>query len=413
MRTSEIEECMEVIRVDEATDVYNITGEGVRIGQIELACPEEATVRKNPSFNGTMVEGVVTNHANNVYAIMNMVAPDATYYATARRMSNTADYNGSFYEQVEWLLSQGVNIINMSCGTGGANSINKYTAEARWVDHIAYNHDVHFVMGSGNEMENDAENTKGVISPGMAYNIITVGNTYADYDCPRYPDSSYNKDNSAGLTYKPDVMAPGTYIASNTYGTSYSAPIVTGVVALMCEYKPALKTQQHIVKAILAATCSTMRRYVTMDAGFEEYGAGLIDARSAIYAIYKGNYSISTGSLAGQSAEKTYQMTVTSSDTCMRVALAYANRIEFETDSGSHSQSEIPTGTIASVALEVYSPDNELVVSLTSNYLVREANLKVVEFDPREYGTGTYIIKVKLVIPASGNRTTNFGVAWR
>ena len=45
--------------------------------------------------------------------------------------------------------------------------------------------------------------------------------------------------------------------------------------------------------------------------------------------------------------------------------------------------------------------------------VVPYANLKVVQFDVANYGTGTYQIVVNLRNPEDAPGTTSFGVAWR
>lgn len=152
---AEIENNIGIIRVDEVWEKYSVTGNGIKIGQIEAYVPDDNSVIKNSGF-----ESYLDCHADNVYHIMSSIAPEATYYATG-----TDFYN--FFSYIEWLLSQGVNIINMSAVF--ENSHNTYSDAARWLDHIAYNHDVHFVIGSGN---NPSDGVPGVA---MAYNVITVG----------------------------------------------------------------------------------------------------------------------------------------------------------------------------------------------------------------------------------------------
>ncbi len=408
LSTQQVQQAMEVVRVDDAKTDFNVTGDGIKIGQIEYYCPDVESVILHPNTDELVEDD---EHADNVYTIMKETAPDATYYATGIFV-----HPGQFFGQIEWLLDQGVNIINFSAALSEAETdVNVYTEEARWLDHIAFNHDVHFVMASGRSMIPFDELPNGVPSPGMAYNIITVGSARLDITTyAREQMSSYNNEETLMATYKPDITAPGYYNA-NMHGTSYAAPLVSGVIALMCEYRPSLKVQQHIVKAILAATTSkTIYRYVTTDDEFVQYGAGMMDARAAIYAIYKGNFSTSTGALQILDSAKLYTMNVTSNDTVMRVALAYANRIEYDTDDGEHSSTDIPMGYIGKLDLTVYDPYGNLVASLYSSDLKRNANLKVLEFEPNGV-YGNYTIKVTVAQRAvySDNTTINFGVAWR
>lgn len=409
LSTEEIQENADIIRADAAKEYFAVSGEGVKIGQIEGYYPDKVGVIRN---EGEDIEDILEPwHANNVHSIMSEVAPDATYYATGTIVSH-----GDFYEQVEWLLDQGVNVINMSSTLAG--NTDTYTEEARWVDHIAYNHDVHFVFAAGNSAET------GVFSPGMAYNAVTVGAVYDSFPHNiiyqgEYQGSSYTSLSKVSrlsqIPHKPDVMAPGSF--SNDWGTSYSAPYVTGTIALMCEYMPALKVQQHIVKAILAATAGKIthsHNYTIQESQFEKYGAGIIDARSALYQIYMRTYSTSTGTLSTVGASKTYSMTVTSNDTCMRIAVAHANRIKFA-ENQDHTTGVIPASNYPGVvAIKVYNPDGELILDSYDIDLVYRTNLQVVEFDPRvNGGVGTYTIEVVLKEMASGGRATNFGIAWR
>lgn len=416
---AEIQDRMEIIRADEAFNVYGVTGDGVKIGQIETTCPSATSVTKSSTYNATLDAGVYKYHADNVYKIMSTVAPDSTYYAISRNISNTSVSKGSFYEQVEWLLSQGVNIINMSMGFSGENNVNKYTSRAKWMDHIAYNHDVHVVKSAGNSMNSAYSEERGVSCPGMAYNIITVGNTYST-SAEQYlirETSSYNHDGYSTTTYKPDIVAPGVYYNANgavdISGTSFAAPLVTGTIALMCEYKPQLKVQQHLVKAILAArTSKSIYRYVTTDSNFEIYGAGMLDTRSAIDALNVKDYVSTTEALTTVGSIKSYTMKVVSSDTRMRVALAYANRIEYGSDEGTHSSSEIPNGDIGRLDIEVYDPNGNKVAYIYSSGLEREANIKVLEFATNGV-YGNYTIKVRVTKAASNGKTINYGLAWR
>lgn len=382
---------IQIICADQAKANYGVSGAGVKIGQIESGCPIDADVVKI-NYIGT------TPHANRVYTIMKTVASNAKYYATP--------IGNNFQASVEALLKQGVNIINMSATCGG--NLNTYGEMERWIDHIAYNHDVHFIKSAGNKGIN------AVTSPGMAYNIVTVGNIEmrqnSSQQYPLHSTSSYNKEGAswyADRTYKPDICAPGTYDSSGDYGTSYATPLVTGTVALMCEYQPALKTKQHIVKAILAASTSKNQRYITTDTNFMRYGTGVVDARAALWIISKGRYIQQTYTITSTTPVRNFNFEVAPSDTRMRVAIAFANKVELS-DSSNHENQEVPNAFAGDLFLEVLSPTGTVITSCK----VEGANVKVVEFDTAPYGAGTYKIRVTRN-HESLNYEINFGVAWR
>ena len=68
-------------------------------------------------------------------------------------------------------------------------------------------------------------------------------------------------------------------------------------------------------------------------------------------------------------------------------------------------------GTIAELKIEVRSPDNTLVEEASCD--TSGANLKVVEFNPKNYGTGTYKIRITQTSNTISGRSSLFGVAWR
>ena len=408
---SDLTTMMTASRVSDAKDDYGLTGSGILIGQFEPAVPNTGTT-VNPNAKNTHNEDGETTHPDNVYHIMKTIANNATFYSSGmfKNNSNVGIYvNGA--KCVEWLLDQGVNIINMSCGGVKAN---QYDSNARWIDHIAYNHDVHVVKSAGNKATYDDGSTNNKISsPGMAYNIITVGRTKLTNYSVIEPSSSRNNDGvsrTGRRTYKPDI------VTAASRGTSYSTPVITATIALMCEYEPSLKTKQHVVKAILAATTSkTYGRYDTGSSDFVSYGTGVVDARSAIYGISSGHYT-ATGTVSSSSTTKTYNMDVTSSDTTMRVALAYAHRIKFsgahyseDGTSASYNLAPYANGYIGELKLQIKNPSGTIIKECTVN----GANLKTITFTVGNNGYGTYKIIVTQTISASNGRVTNFGVSWR
>ena len=88
-----------IIRANTARTTYGVTGDGVRIGQIEPGVSQDAIkINSNDSTD---------SHADRVYTVMHTVAPDAVYYAISS--------GSGFYSGIESLISNGVNIICNDC----------------------------------------------------------------------------------------------------------------------------------------------------------------------------------------------------------------------------------------------------------------------------------------------------------
>lgn len=179
-------------------DTYGLTGAGVKIGQIEAAVLDFNDSRVLPYrspfqlqwASGTFVADTTASndgvpleyieHAAQVASIMvgrdyngvKGIAPNAYLYSTNHQRSDDSNYQGGF----EWLLSQGVNIINMSARLGDLSST--YSSVSRWLDHIAIHHDVTVVVTTGNSGAN------AVNQSAMAYNVIAVG-ALDDKNSPR------------------------------------------------------------------------------------------------------------------------------------------------------------------------------------------------------------------------------------
>ena len=434
--TIEMDVSFPTIRANEVREVFELTGKGVKIGMIEISVPLVglASIPKNVVINPDQPGdsnpfSIETAHATAVAEIM--VSLGSVENPTWQGIANEAELYctgiDNFHAGMEWLLDQGVNVINMSAaiiaGTDGTHS-GTYGDYDRWIDHIAINHSVHFVQGAGNfKHETNPDNV--IVTPGLAYNAITVGNM-SDANTTDYEDDMLWFTSSRyeyGIApNKPDLVAPGTGIRTPIYpdgllageavmiGTSFSAPHVTGVIAQLLERTPALKVLQDSVKAILTASVRhSVLQYTTSDAEFLEAGAGAIDARSALYTVRLGNY---TNSFFDKSntQEKTFTFTVTNSDTTKRVSLSW---LHYEYFSGSdHTTDTVPDYSNDFVQLEmiVRAPDGTIVVVPENVAGTENTNLRIIQFDPSLYGYGTYTVTIKPL--STPDYKVYFGLAW-
>lgn len=408
----EMEVSIPVIRANTVQNNYGFTGSGIKIGQVEADVPDVTSAQlapiasrihiypdnSAPSPHATMVASIMVGQQTASYP--KGVAPGATLYCASKTNA------GGYIQAIEWLLSSGVNVINASTKLSYNNvydNENTYDSTAKWIDHIAINHSVHFVKSAGNS------GASGVTSGGMAYNAITVGNiddknTLTLQDDTLRSTSSYST--STLYAYKPDLCAPGTNINTSIgsdSGTSLAAPHVAATIALLCQQKPALKTQQDVVKAVLTASVNpnSPHKYRPTQNGYRQYGAGLLDSYRACWITANTRYYSS--SMTSSQTSKTFNMNVTSSDTLMRVSLAFLQYNKFS----SSTHTSLPTvNATPNLNLYIYSPSGKLVASSTT----ANNNVEIAEFVPTEYGT--YSIKVTNASSSSNTGTIYFGLSW-
>ena len=187
-----------------------------------------------------------------------------------------------FIAGMEWVESQGADILTASLGYNDWYST--------WIDFdgngplstacdLAFSRGLLIITSAGNS------DIYGISAPADGKHVIAVGSV----DSSRQLSSFSSRGPSADLRVKPDVMAQGSsvYFASSTNGfttgsgTSFAAPLVAGVSALILSHHPSLTARQ-----IRETLQHTANRFDTPNVKF---GFGIVDALAAI------NYSPSQG----------------------------------------------------------------------------------------------------------------------
>ncbi len=284
-----------------------INGTGVRLGFLDTSFNEfnhpvfdkmkaedrllavrNFTGKEQTSYHGFWVASIAVGYQANVFAgpaYGASVLAATTEYAP----SETNQEEDYFVAGLEWLEAQGADVVNVSLGytefDPGERSytradINGRTAITSRAVAAAASRGVVIVASAGNE--GCAAPSDGcwfyIGTPGDADSILTVGAVG--------PDSTRAFFSSRGPTVdgriKPEVAALGSGVvaaqAGGGYwmgdGTSFSAPLVSGVVAQLLQVNPTLKPMD--VRQILLSTASQSA------APDNDLGWGIVNAAEAI-----------------------------------------------------------------------------------------------------------------------------------
>ncbi len=234
------------------------------------------------------------------------VAPNALIYSASSESHTWGDTPNDYpdptiahmYYNLEAMIGCGVHVFNLSYGYSEVvdenNITNMYAEVSKYLDHLIARTGVTIVAIDGNYSNNY------ITDIASSFNCIAVNG----YIC-KIPNTSTYEEllndyafNHGNGCLKPDVIAP-----SLNSGTSFSAPFICGMVALMYECRPSLYAHPEEVKAILLASChrKCSRLYrgandipslnETMEQGLtDRQGAGIPDAYKMISILAQHSY---------------------------------------------------------------------------------------------------------------------------
>lgn len=239
----------------------------------------------------------VTDHATQVASIIHAVAPGAKLLSVSAF--------GELSGEIQWLLDNDVDIINISY-TDVDGSLDEeygaYTSSSAYCDYISRNAWVTFVCSAGNEGDRSK-----MVTPPNGYNSVTVGACSGLTGKVTY-FSSY--DEKFEINY-PNIVAPGTGIIVPTYtktiqGTSFSAPLVSGVVAVLMQRSSILKSCPESVLSILMASAQRIDAYAVSSGFHDKAGTGMLNAQNAVNTINNTvRFSMSSNDVGSYISTKT------------------------------------------------------------------------------------------------------------
>lgn len=371
----------ETISMEEAKELINVhhsrhTGNGVNIGIVD----EGGVIRSSNFPNGTLIElrkNSGHSHTTKVASIIGGttgIARDAKLYVD--RYGNPDDKI-----VIEAFIKEGIHIINCSYGDGTEGY---YNGTCGYFDKMSYENKVTFVTSAGNAWKN-----KKISNPGMAMNVIAVGSVDKNKVLSYYSSYAGNEEYN-DVFYKPNLVAPGEGIVipntdndvKNISGTSFSAPMVTGTIALLMEEFPELKYQPDMIMSILMSGATSLKGQTllndrTVGAGLLNYDGAraiLLNKNTARYEVSK--YEYKKGECIGEfpvyiPAQQeavlygVHLIQSTEGDLFTLLTTYYSKyRLEIYTDDGACIYNKVYNGNVLSNAIENTTSQNQ-------NYLVK------------------------------------------
>jgi serine protease AprX len=224
----------------------------------------------NPDTHGTAVAGIIAS--NDPTDKFEGMAPDATIYnykvlATSRFL-NATDFEGSL--AIQQAVEDGVHIAKCSWGSGPAS--NGTSRESRACD-VAWDLGLSIVKSAGNNGPSDHGT---LTAPADARGVIVVGAT----DKSGNAVQTYSSRGKLSVGSRPHLVAPGgsqdlsmfSCLLGGNFGdcgmgTSFAAPHISGLLALLLERDPDLTPDEQ--RDLLIKLCRPLT-----SAGLEQ-GAGM------------------------------------------------------------------------------------------------------------------------------------------
>jgi hypothetical protein len=392
-----------------------INGTGVRVAVVETGGRSEQNslllrpvvqdpqnVCAAPTVHTTNVTSVIAARRVNVFGSLygdDGVASGAQVRVGGSCTGVTAENQTAATRAADW----GARALNLSFGSDTLSAVG---ANDRFFDEMVHNRWRTVVKSAGNRGAACIGDAR-VTSPGLGYNVTTVGN-FDDAGTAQWNDDSMSgcssfvdPISSNGDRQKPELAAPGTNITmvdpgpANqrvTSGTSFAAPHVTGTTALLIQKNGRLAIWPEIVRALLMASATHNIEGATRLS--DQDGAGGLAADRAAGIVE--NPDAWNGVRFDCSTPPTIDLTTRSVGrrTHHRVAISWTTDPSF---------SDYTNRPSADIDLQVVDPNGVVVASSASWDNASE----IVEFD--SWWGGTYTVRA---VNYRCDKPTFLGWAW-
>nr|CBA28643.1 hypothetical protein Csp_A08170 [Curvibacter putative symbiont of Hydra magnipapillata] len=342
------------------------------------ACAAQAT----SSWHGTRVAGIIAAVTNNNAALASISGQPAmagTAYKSKvlplRVLGVCGGYISDVVDAMRWAVGITVNgltnsnpakVINLSLG--GSGTCNSQYQSA--IDDVRNSKNATVVVSTGN----DSSNTT-ITQPANCKNVIAVTAHRKDAASPVFANVGAGTTISApGVeiysTSNDGAQAPGNDTFTSENGTSFSAPMVSSVAAMLYQIKPGI-TPDEVTSRII----NSVRSFPvsTFCSGNYLCGAGLLDADAAVAQTLDND-----APFANAYASQTHNVGRGTSITLTGVAGAGTSgtslaTVQWTQVSGPAVTISNATGNVASILTPASSNDNNLVFRFRATTLAPAA----------------------------------------
>ncbi len=378
-----------------------ITGAGVRVGVIETGGrAEQSSLLLRPIVQDPLnVCATPTTHTTNVTSVIvgrrlnffgQLVGEDGVAFGSDVRVGGScANLPAELQTAATRAANWGARVLNLSFGSDTNLAVG---GQDRFFDDLVHNRWRTVAKSAGNRacpaLGNSPADSE-VTSPGLGYNVVTVGG-FNDAGTGQWSDDTMYSCSSFGdpiSTHndreKPELAAPGANITlvdpgpanmSAHSGTSFAAPHVAGTTALLMQKNSRLAIWPEIVRAILMASATHNIEGATRLS--DQDGAGGLVADRAAGIVE--NPAAWNGVRFDCSTPRTLDLTTrgVGPRTHHRVAISWTTDPSF---------SDYTNRPSADIDLQVVNPLGQVVASSSS----WDNTSEIVEFDSWTAGTFT------------------------
>ena len=439
------------------TDQRGYTGNGVIVGIVEYARVDYS----RPGLGGTWLDsyrvsstGLSCPHARGQY--QNASAISHVSWAAAIAVGRGSTYKGiangarlvdvsadikptsdaadpRILKAVDCAIVQGgAHLVTMSLVQNDAST---YSTSNAYFDAVVWEHHRLIVGNGGNNYSETNSHCPGpqepVLSPGSAWNVLSVGGTSNDARRLWYrangSEPSFCWEDPPGQTgdvndrVKPEIVAPAQNVSTYFYngsGVSAATPMVAGIAAALIDQRPSLLNYPEQVKAILLAASEA--KHALTPGGNRSISVEGLGTASAKWAsrIAERHETLHTGDYGGL----TFDSTGGGDGECLDAPAAqsidlevpYATRkVRVVIDWLAHTGAANPrSGSTSSVRQADFNLTILKGPTIVGQSTRSASNVEWVDFAGATHGPGTYTAVVTPVRWGCDVATEPVGWAW-